>query len=166
MAQVFTIKAKGNKQGDFKGSSIRYKDQTECHGFEYKVSAPFDANRGSHSGKRRHEPLSVTAQLDKSSVLYWNALINSETLTNVTLTFYSMASSKTAAGGTGEKAYYTIELTNATVVSHTQKQEQDSTHSEGTDTYEVVMLQFSFQKITVTWLDGGITGVDDWNVAV
>jgi type VI secretion system secreted protein Hcp len=161
MAQISRMTTKGMKTGAFKGGSTRkgWENTTEFHGFDYVVSTAFDANRGSSSGKRRHDPVTVVAQIDKATPLYWNSLVTNEVLTTVKLDFF-----KPKPGGSSEENYYTVTLTNATITSCRQFTEKESTHSESTDTYEQFEVKFAFQKIDVTWLDGGITGSDDWNV--
>jgi len=59
-----------------------------------------------------------------------------------------------------------IELTNATVVSYSRGRNLPGNlkHSK-TNEFETEDVTFSFQKIEITWTDGGISAQDDWEAA-
>jgi type VI secretion system secreted protein Hcp len=84
----------------------------------------------------------ITKELDKSSPLLFNALTTNENLTKVVLTYVRQGT-----------AVATVTLTNASV-SHYDAHGQSESWS------------FTYQKITWTWLDGGITAEDDWESPV
>src|ERR1700722_16888237 len=159
MAQISRMTTKGMKTGAFKGGSPRkgWENTTEVHGFDYGVTAASDANRGTSSTTRQPQPVTVVAQIDKATPLYWNSLVTNEVLNSVKIDFF-----KPKPGGSSEENYYTVLLTNATIVSVRQFTEKDSTHTDSTDTYEQFEVKFAFQNMDVTWLDGGITASDDW----
>jgi len=162
MAQKFRIKSEGVKQGPFKGGSPRkgWEDCSECFGFDYEVNAPFDANHGQYSGKRRHQPVTIRKEVDKASPLYLTALCNNETMKTIKIDFF-----RPSKDGK-ETNYYSIVLTNAAVVGVRTFTAQDSTHSEGRDTFDQEEIKFAFQKIDVTFNDGGISMSDDWQAIV
>jgi type VI secretion system secreted protein Hcp len=111
-------------------------------GLSHAIVSPRDAASGLPTGKRQHKPITITKQLDKSSPKLLNALVQNENLTAVTFTL--------TRGGT---AYATVKLTNANVASREQKGEYEE-------------IAFTYQKITWTWIDGGITAEDDWEAPV
>jgi len=162
MAIKFQINAKGVKQGAFKGGSLRkgWTDASEGFGLDYKVEAPFDANRGHYSGKRRWQPLLLRKEVDAASPQYITAVTTNETLSTVTIKFWNV----TADGK--ENNHYTIVLTNAAVVGVRTFFGQDATHSEGRDTFEQEEISLAFQAIDVTWTKGGITVHDAWDEPV
>jgi type VI secretion system secreted protein Hcp len=162
MAQIFRIAATGKKQGQFKGGSTRkgWENTTELHGFEYLATNAADANRGTYGSNRRHEPVVVVGQIDKATPQYWIALTTTETLTTVKIDFFRPSPDGKITN------FYTIQLTNAAVVGVRHFTEKESTHAEEHDILEQVEIKFAFQKIDVTWIDGGITGTDDWNTPV
>jgi type VI secretion system secreted protein Hcp len=108
----------------------------------HEIVSPRDAASGLPTGKRQHKPITITKQLDKSTPLLLNALATNENLTSVTIT---------VNGGGSPVA--TIKLTNASIADYVD-------HGT-TETWS-----FTYQKITWTWLDGGITASDDWEAPV
>jgi Type VI secretion system effector, Hcp len=76
-----TIAITGQKQGQFQGShgpTI----PIDAIGHEMIVS-PRDPASGLPTGKRQHEPIAITKEIDKSSPLILGALVTNETLTQV-----------------------------------------------------------------------------------
>jgi len=158
---------KGQTQGDIVGfgSWVGEDDQVGregsslIQGFEHKVEIPRDKLTGLASGSRQHGPLTLTKRIDKASPLLYNALKNNEGLT-VTVKWYRYVQ----GGGGGQIHYYTTALTQARVCAIRQwfpitvdKATSDFGHQE--------QVSFSYQAITWTWEDGGVTGTDDWQQA-
>jgi type VI secretion system secreted protein Hcp len=104
----------------------------------HEIVSPRDAASGLATGKRQHKPITITKQLDQSTPLLLNALVTNENLSSVTITVNS-----------GGNPVATIKLTNASIADYVD-------HGT-TETWS-----FTYQKITWTWLDGGITAQDDW----
>ncbi len=111
-------------------------------GVSHEIVSPRDPASGLATGKRMHKPITITAAFDASTPRLIQALVNNENLKTVTINF-------TPAGTKGA----TIVLTNASVSQYDQ-------------TGETVSFQFTYQKITWTWVDGGITASDDWEAPV
>jgi type VI secretion system secreted protein Hcp len=110
------------------------------NGMSHEIVSPRDAASGLPTGKRQHKPLTITKEIDKSTPLLMRAIFTNETLPAVELTL-------DRADGTH---IATVKLTNAQVADHLQ---QGSTET----------VSFTYQKITWTWIDGGISATDDWN---
>ncbi|HEY8088424.1 MAG TPA: type VI secretion system tube protein TssD [Polyangiaceae bacterium] len=153
---------KAKTQGDLIGGSkkkegdLDFSKGMECHGFEQKVEAQTDPNSGLTVGRRRHHPLVIRKEVDAASPLLFNALCTNEILPTCKFSF-----NKADQAGK-QKVYYTIELVNAVVSSYRNFHAQDVTSREKYDTNEQEEVELTFQKITVTWVDGGKTAVDDW----
>jgi len=111
-------------------------------GVSHEIVSPRDAGSGLPTGKRQHKPITITKQLDQSTPLLLNALVNNENLSSVMITL--------ASGG---NPVATIKLTNASIADYVD-------HGT-TETWS-----FTYQKIEWTWLDGGITASDDWEAPV
>jgi type VI secretion system secreted protein Hcp len=107
-------------------------------GFSHEIVSPRDPASGLPTGKRLHKPIVVTKLMDKTSPLLLNALVTNENLSSVTFTL--LRSGQPVA---------TIKLTNASIADYTANGETEH-------------WSFTYQKITWTWLDGGITASDDW----
>jgi type VI secretion system secreted protein Hcp len=112
MAHQAFMTIKGQKQGQFKGQPIPHKDGDkwiEILAFQMGVQSPRDAASGLPSGKRQHQPLTITKERGAATPQIWQALWNNEILQSVELHFVR-------SGGTGQEAVYqTIHLTNATI---------------------------------------------------
>jgi type VI secretion system secreted protein Hcp len=132
--------ATGQKQGAITGDGPN--GTMILIGLSHAIVSPRDAASGLPTGKRQHKPLLIRKVLDKSSPMLMMALIQNENLSAVTFTL--------KRGGT---AYATVKLTNANIASREQIGEYEE-------------IAFTYQKITWTWIDGGITAEDDWEAPV
>jgi type VI secretion system secreted protein Hcp len=112
-------------------------------GLTHEIVSPRDSATGLPTGKRMHKPITITKEIDKSTPLLLNALVDNENLTSVLIGLEK--------NGTQIE---TVKLTNASVSNYV-------THGT-TETWS-----FTYQKIEWTWLaDGGVTASDDWEAPV
>jgi type VI secretion system secreted protein Hcp len=149
--------ATGETQGRIQGrvSQAGVEDWIEVYGYSHEIVSPRDAASGLPTGKRQHKPLVVTKPIDKATPLLAYALVNNENLTEVTLRFYQQDRR------TGRMQHYlTIELQNASIAGIAAERPEDET------TRPREHVSFTYQKITWTWEDGGITAEDDWETPV
>ncbi len=114
----------------------------ELKGVSHEIISPRDVSTGQSSGKRMHKPFVITKELDKSTPLLLSALVDNENLTSVLIGLLRPGQAQ---------AFATIKLTNASLAGY-------ATHGL-TETWS-----FTYQKITWTYLDGGITAEDSWLV--
>jgi type VI secretion system secreted protein Hcp len=131
----------GQKQGQFHNGTST---SIDFSGFSEGVVSPRDPASGLPTGKRLHKPLTITKQIDAASPLLYSACTSNENLTQVVINLYS-------SGGT----------TPATKVTLTNASCSELEHDGQTET-----VSFTFQKITWTYISGGITAEDDWNTPV
>ncbi|MGC4232139.1 MAG: type VI secretion system tube protein TssD [Niabella sp.] len=161
MALNAYLRLKGQNQGNIKGSvTLKGRENTiEVIACNHEVVLPRDAASGLATGKRRHLPLVITKELDRSTPLLMQALISGEVLTSFELQFYT--SQNTAGiGRTGaEKNYYTIRLTNATL-SGIKMAMPNNKNPELVKYKEFEEVSFVYEKIEWIWIDGGITTLD------
>ena len=157
---------KGQKQGSINGSVTQrgHENSIAVHAFNHEVDSPRDPASGLPTGKRMHKPFVITKEIDKSSPLLWNALVNNENLTGWTLQCWNPALA-VAVGLSTEKQVYTIALTNASIASirEVMPDNQDPSAQSLSMREEIT---FTYQKIAWTWVDGGITAQDDWETSV
>lgn len=146
-------KSSGKITGSGKDGSI------EGLAMEHEIVSPRDAASGLPTGRRQHKPLTIVKPIDKATPLLMKLLTNNESAT-VTLKFFR-ADSSTVGGGGKPEQYYTITLTNAAVSSirDWKPNTRDVSADRAGDLEEI---SFTYQKITWTWTDGGITHEDDW----
>jgi type VI secretion system secreted protein Hcp len=107
-------------------------------GISHEIVSPRDPASGLPTGKRQHKPFTITKEIDKSTPLLMRALVDNENLTSVLIGLLRNG-----------QQIATVKLTNASVANYV---------AHGlTETWSI-----SYQKITWTWVDGGITAEDDW----
>ncbi len=128
-----TLAVTGQKQGSFGNSPMI------LIGMSHEIVSPRDAATGQATGKRQHKPFTITKELDKATPLLLNALATNETLTSVLIGLLKPNGQQLA----------TIKLTNAQLSHYL---------ANGLTEH----WSFTYQKITWTYVDGGITAEDDW----
>jgi type VI secretion system secreted protein Hcp len=131
-----TLMVTGQKQGSFGTTPMI------LIGLSHEIISPRDPASGLPTGKRMHKPFVIIKELDKSSPLLLNALVSNENLTSVLIGLLK-----------GGQQVATIKLTNASIADYV---------ANGTTEH----WSFTYQKITWTWVDGGITAEDDWEAPV
>jgi type VI secretion system secreted protein Hcp len=123
--------------------------------FQNEILIPYDQATGQASGRRVHKPITITKRIDKASPKLSQALTSGETLTEVKFEFYRV----NPMGG--QEKYYTIELTNAKIVN--MKQWFPITADQTKSAYSHLEdVSLTYQKITWTWVKGGVSSMDDW----
>lgn len=145
------------KQGDIKGSvTQKGRDgSVMVIATSHEVVSPRDAASGLPTGKRQHKPFTITKEVDKSSPLLYSALVNNENIKSWKLQYWQPS----ATGQ--EQQHYTIELLNASIAS-IRMEMLNNKYPENMKHKEREHVAFCYQKITWTWMDGGITAEDDW----
>jgi type VI secretion system secreted protein Hcp len=162
MAMLYYLKMKGAKQGDFKSAENTQKGREgwiRCSAFENGCDAPFDAQSGMATGKRRYEPIKILKEIDSTTPLLWAALTTNENIPSAE--FYFFRPSQKGI----EEHFYTIKLTNARVGR--MKTYQLSMFD--VDTAKVPMVdevEFTFQKIEWEHKPASKMASDDWEAPV
>lgn len=134
--------------------------------FNHEIVSPRDPASGLPTGKRQHKPITILFELDRTLPMWNQALARNDTFPKMKYNFWVNRKIDTVGSASGtEVLAYTIELVNATVCST----ETIMLNNKNPDLmrYEVAMrAQLTYQKITWTWKDGGISGDDDWESPV
>jgi type VI secretion system secreted protein Hcp len=162
MALNAFITIKGQKQGNIKGSVIQKGREgwIAVYAFHHEIVSPRDAASGLATGKRQHKPLSITKEIDKSTVPLLQALVTNENLSEVIIRFFGTDSK---SGGGVEKLIYTITLTNASISGIVEDMLNNKTE-DGLKMPVLEMVSLTYQKIEWTWADGGIEAEDSWSL--
>jgi type VI secretion system secreted protein Hcp len=151
------LNLKGQKTGDIKGSVTQKGREGKIMviAVSHEILSPRDPASGLPTGKRMHKPMVITKELDKSTPLLYNVLVNNENITEWQLQFW-----RPSATG-AEQQHFTIKLTNANIASIAMRLPNNK-HPDlmKFETYEEIA--FTYQKIEWVWTDGGITAMDDW----
>ncbi len=127
----------GSRQGQFKGESGS--DQIRL--VSVVRDTPMEA--AMPMGKRVHSTITITKKIDMASPKFAQALVTNEVLPLVVINFQG------ASGG--EKTAQKIVLKNATILSVRK--------AGGNE-----MITLDYQNIEVTWVKGGVSSTDDWEV--
>lgn len=161
MALNAYLKLKGQTSGEIKGSVTQKgrEGKIAVIAVSHEIVSPRDAASGLPTGKRMHKPFVITKELDKSSPLLYNVLVNNENITEWELQFFQPS----ATGA--EKQHYTIKLTNANIASIDFRMDNNK-HPDLMKFAEYEQVAFTYQKIEWTWVEGGITSMDDWEQPV
>jgi len=161
MALASYLRLKGQTQGQVKGGVTQKgrEDSIMVIAISHDVVSPRDAASGLPTGKRQHRPFVITKELDKATPLLYNILVNNENITEWSLEYW-----RPSAKG-AETKVFTVKLTNASIASiqHKVLNVKDLNLSRFLELEEIA---FCYQKIEWTWMDGGITSMDDWEAPV
>jgi type VI secretion system secreted protein Hcp len=154
-AEPIHVTVTGQKQGVIKGDATD--GSIAGLAYEHSVISPRDASTGLPTGKRQHKPLTIVKAIDSSTPLLYSSLVTNENLSTVVLKFYRQNTSGVL------EMYYTVTLTNASISSirNWKPNTRDLSADRAGDLEEV---SFTYQKITWTWVKGGISASDDWEV--
>jgi type VI secretion system secreted protein Hcp len=161
MALNAYLKLKGQTQGEIKGSVTQKGREGKIMviAVSHEIMSPRDPASGLPTGKRMHKPFVITKELDKSSPLLYNVLVNNENVTEWELQFWQPSASG------AEVQHYTVKLTNANIASiHFRMLNNKNPELMKYAEYEEIA--FTYQKIIWTWTQGGITAEDDWESPV
>ena len=154
---------KGQKQGMFKGG-VTQKGREGKIGviaMSHEIVSPRDAASGLPAGKIQHKPLTVTVEWDSSIFQFYTALFSNETLSEVTIDFFT-PSTLGQVGGTGaEVNYVTVKLSNASIASIRSTQ-PNTKNPELLRYKEYLEVSFTYQKIEVKNNIGGGTAIGNW----
>jgi type VI secretion system secreted protein Hcp len=162
MALNAYLRIKGQKTGEVKGSVIQKGREGKImviaasHGIE----SPQDPRTGLPIGSRLHKPFIITKESDKSSPVLYGMLASNERIVEWDLQFWSPTLS--SPSGTGQEVQtHSVKLMNASICSINFCM-PNSTNPDLVRYVEYEQVAFTYQKITWTWNDGGITATDDW----
>lgn len=161
MALNAYLRLAGETQGDIVGSVTQAgrEDSIMVIATNHEVISPRDTASGLPTGARQHKPFTITKEVDKSSPLLYQALVQNENITTWELQFWTPSS-------TGQEVqHYTITLTNASI-SGIRHEMLNNKYPENTQHKEREHVSFCYQKIEWTWNDGGISAEDDWEAPV
>ncbi|UQA62547.1 Hcp family type VI secretion system effector [Polyangium aurulentum] len=166
MALNAYLKLKGQKQGEIKGSVTQKGRENKIMviATSHEIISPRDAASGLPTGKRMHKPFVITKEIDKSSPLLYNALVNNENISEWELQYWTPQIKATQGVGT-EVQHYTVRLINANIASINFRMANNK-HPELMKFAEYEEVSFTYQKIEWTWNDGGIMAMDDWESPV
>jgi type VI secretion system secreted protein Hcp len=155
---LFYTEAEGIK-GESTVTSVGGEDVSETSEVmqaNHSVTSPRDRASGQATGRRFHEPLRVLKRVDKATPLLFKALVENQILQKIELKWFR----PNPMDGTTQH-FFTMMIENASVV----KIAPELPFTRNAQTAELPPLEwvdFVYQKITYTFVDGGIEHHDDW----
>lgn len=157
MALTAYLRVVGTKQGEIKGSVTQKgrEGKIAVIAMTHEFLFPRDPATGMATGKRQHRPLTITKELDRASTGLRTMLTGNEVAKEWELQFFR-------AAPTGQETqYFTIRLTSAAIASIEMTMPNNKRADlAALEPYEDV--EFVYQKIEWTWVDGGLVAMDDW----
>lgn len=157
-AGLVFVKIQGAKSGWFPGNMTQKGREgwIAASGFAHEVKSPRDAASGLPTGKRQHQPVTLTLPWTSASLLLFQSLVNNEVLNSVVIEFAG-----TQATGV-ETVTQRVTLTNASVADLRRVNDRSQANQGGpTDT-----IALTYQKIKIEDPLGGQVAVDDWAATV
>jgi type VI secretion system secreted protein Hcp len=137
------LKLKGEKQGEIQGGVTDKGREKSIMviAVSHEIVSPRDAASGLATGKRQHKPFVITKEIDKSTPLLYNVLVNNENIPEWELQFQPKSGVTTPGG------YYSIKLTNARIAS-IRSVLPNTKDPNLTRFAEYEEVAFTYQKIT------------------
>ena len=158
-AYEFYVTIDGERQGKFKGESMRKGMEGKIPGvrFQYSVLSPRDPQSGMVSGKRIHQPVVITKQWGASSPQIFQAITTGEHLKSVVIEFV-----RTNPQGQ-EYIFQIIRLTDSVIASFRQ---YANVANPGEPAYPLGLedISFTFKKIEIINTDAKTQAMDTWGV--
>ncbi|MBK9265363.1 MAG: type VI secretion system tube protein Hcp [Polyangiaceae bacterium] len=157
MALNAYLKIVAQRQGPILGSVTQKgrEGTIQVIGAMHEIVGPRDPASGRPTGKRVHKPFVVTKNIDRASPLLYSILTSNENIQSFELQFFTP--DKTGI----ERQHFTVRLTNANICAISFR--MPSTRSKFTaQLAEREEVAFTYQKISWTWNEGGISAEDDW----
>lgn len=148
----------GEKQGKIEGSCDMSGREGTILGYSMAqmITIPHSPADGLATGKRKHGPLCILKEFDKSSPNLYQALCTGEHLKNVTLKWYRITKQGT------EEHYFTHKLKDAIIVA-IQPFMPLTFLAANDSARHMEKIAFTYKEIRWTWEPTGIEAEDSWD---
>ena len=151
-AYEFYMSVKGSKQGQFKAENTKVPNGLTCLGLQLEAESQRDTASSLPTGRRQYTPVTITRQWGAASPLLFEAFATNELLPEVVISFPQVNANGTTF------ILNTIKLTNA-MISRLEYHVEPAAQQPAL-MHLLEEVSFSFQKIEVTNVDGGVTAGD------
>jgi type VI secretion system secreted protein Hcp len=158
-AETGYLSIKSQKTGDIKGDVTQkgHEGWNSVLAMEYGLATPADPASGMATGRRLHQGISFTLRWSKATPLLVGAASSNENLSEVHFQRWIPQTGPTNIGT--EVNADTIDLVNAHITSLKIVDQKDDDGKLDT----VVIVTMSYQKLTITHQEGGVTAEDSWS---
>ncbi|MCB9838252.1 MAG: type VI secretion system tube protein Hcp [Phycisphaeraceae bacterium] len=124
-------------------------------GFSHSISTPRDSASGLPTGRRQHKPFTITKPIDKSTPLLMNALVRNDVFEVIEISSADALFPRGIDVPAGPIRYALVGARVASVSPFTRGMGPDAV-------VYMEQVEIVYDRIIVTWEDGGITAQDDW----
>lgn len=159
MPMPLHLEVEGKNQGKIEGScEMQGREGTILvQALTHSVHIPRSPQTGLPTGKRVHDALTITKEVDKSTPKLYQALCTGEQMASVVIKWYRIDPSGT------EEHYFTTKLEDAIITEI--KAWMPNALDENKATFKHMEdVSFTYKKIIWTWEPDGIESEDDWTV--
>jgi type VI secretion system secreted protein Hcp len=148
---------KDDQGNEIKGSVsvVGREGSSEVVEFDHELRIPVDADDGTITGTRKHEPFIFTKSFDSASPYLYKAVANGQTMKQISLVWYKID----ATGSEVEYFRHTLDDVKLTSVAPKMHNVKDL-DKERYPHLETVSCRYG--KITWAYADGNITFSDSW----
>jgi len=155
MALTIHLELTGKNQGKIDGScDMAGRENTILvQAINQRTFIPHHPQDGLPTGKRKHAPISVVKEIDKSSPSLYQALVTGEQFSNVTLKYYRISPQG------NEEHYFTQLLEDVAIISISSK--TPKTFLKKYEAFmDLEMVSFCYNKIITSYEPDGIEAED------
>ncbi len=164
VSSVF-LKLTGEKSGEIKGSSVQRGREglIPVLGLNHSIRVPVDLASGLGAGKRQHQPIIITKEVDQTSPKLDQVLVTNERIKEAILTFYGPFANSPRNPG-AEQKLYTITLKKAwiTEIQVSLKSMIELKNQPGNF---VENIFFVYDEIVWHWETPSIESADQWGTS-
>lgn len=161
-----TLKSKTH--GIIKGNSTQRGRENYISLVEVKheLVSPRDVTTGHASGKRQHNPITFTKEIDNCTPVFNQLLVENIEIEEASLLFFGPSPTMGIGFAAGaERLLYSIKLEKA-FISKTALQLHNLQQPENSQPIFVENISLVYKKIEWLWTQGSITALDEWTIPV
>ena len=155
MALTIHLELVGKKQGKIDGSCdmVGRENTILVQAIDQRTFIPNNPQDGLPTGKRKHAPITIIKEIDKSSPILNQALVTGEQFSNVIFKYYRISQQG------HEEHYFTQTLEDAAIISISTK--MPKTYLKKNEAFgDLEMVSFCYNKIIVRYEPDGIEAED------
>jgi len=156
------LKLKSEKTGEIRGT-VRQRgleNSIPIIAVHHEINAPKDMSTGMSSGKRQHQPIVITKEVDNVTPILYRILTGNELITEASLLFYGTDPSSMLSSSP-ESNIYTITFRKATI-GKIELSLFDLMQKEKRTPNPVEHVSFFYDQIEWKWINGDIGYTDNW----
>ena len=156
------LKLKSQKNGELRGI-VRQRGvegSIPIIAVHHEINSPKDMATGMSSGKRQHQPIVITKEVDNVTPILYQILVTNDLITEASLLFYGPDPSSMLSSSP-ESNIYTITFRKATI-GRIELSLFDLMQKEKRTPNPVEYVSFFYDQIEWKWINGDISYVDNW----